>query len=369
MAGIAQNCAALRAAGSDPALCRALLSRLSETLAGRRMRFMEVCGTHTVAIFQSGLRSLLPAAITHISGPGCPVCVTHETEVAQFLDLARRDDVIIAAFGDLLRVPGPDGFSLKHASANGAHIAIVYSPLQALDLARANPAKKIVFPGIGFETTAPAVAACLLAARKQRLRNFFVLCLHKRIAPALKALLASGGLAVDAFLLPGHVATITGLAPFEFISSDFNLPAVVSGFEPADILLALCGLAEGLDRPQVANAYRRAAADEGNSYARALLERVFAPASALWRGLGEIPEGGYAIKPKFADHDAARALDLSQPEEIRPSGCLCGQILKGQIAPPDCPLFGKKCSPAHPVGPCMVSSEGSCAAWYRYGAA
>lgn len=354
-------------ASNDPELCRALLGRLERALAGRSLRFMEVCGTHTVSIFQSGLRSLLPPNVIHLSGPGCPVCVTHESEVALFLDLANRQDIILATFGDLVRVPGADGRSLKSARAAGARIEVVYSPLDAVALARANPQQKVVFVGIGFETTAPAVAAAILTARAQGIANFLVLSLHKLIAPALRHLLADPEFKPDAFLLPGHVATITGLAPFAFIGADFHKPAVVAGFEPADILLALCLLAENTSPSFIGNAYRRAVNDNGNPRALALLAQVFEPARALWRGFGEISASGLAIRPEFAQFDAMAVFGLTLPESSPRPGCCCGQILKGSLAPRDCPLFAKKCTPANPVGPCMVSTEGSCAAWYKYG--
>lgn len=353
----------------DAAFCRALLKRLESALAGRSMRFMEVCGTHTVAIFQSGLRSLLPPNITHISGPGCPVCVTHESEVALFLRIAAQPNAILATFGDLLRVPGPDGCSLRHARADGAHIEIVYSPLDALKLAEANPQSEVVFPGIGFETTAPAVAATILTARAKGINNFSVLSLHKLVPPALRALLAQNDAGADAFLLPGHVCMITGLGPFQFLTSEFALPAAAGGFEPADILLALISLAEQLadSKPKAANAYPRAISQGGNPRARAQMEQVFMPCDALWRGIGKIPVSGLAIRPEFAAFDAMRKLNLVRIDVPPVRGCRCGDVLKGIISPPQCPLFGKKCTPAAPVGPCMVSTEGSCAAWHKYG--
>lgn len=359
---------AAEALRSDPAICRKLLTRLEDTLAGRPMRFMEVCGTHTVAIFQSGLRSLLPAGVIHLSGPGCPVCVTHESEVALFLELAARKDVIIATFGDLLRVPDAAGFSLKHAKAAGAHVEIVYSPLDALAIAKNNPEKETVFLGIGFETTAPAVAAAILAAQKAGLANFSVLPMHKLVPPALDALMAESDCTVDAFLLPGHVATITGLAPFAFLAARHK-PAVVGGFEPADILLALTALASQMAfcEARVENAYPRAVDTQGNPRALSLMEKVFAPTAAQWRGLGLIANSGLAIRPEFQCFDASQKLNLEIPEVRSPSGCRCGAILKGQLQPSQCPLFGKKCTPASPVGPCMVSTEGSCAAHFKYG--
>lgn len=359
----------LEAASHDPALCAALVKRLEKTLAGRQMRFMEVCGTHTVAIFQSGLRSLLPACVQHLSGPGCPVCVTHEAEVALFLSLAARENTIIATFGDLLRVPGPDGQSLKHARAAGARIEIVYSPLDALGIAAATPSCEVIFPGIGFETTAPAVAGAILAASKRGLDNFSVLSLHKLVPPVLHGLLAENDAHMDAFLLPGHVAMVTGPEPFAFLARDYGKPAVVGGFEPADILLALCMLAEQLaaGKPEVANAYPRAVNANGNPRARELMETVFRPQDALWRGMGLIPDSGLGVRKEFSRFDAMTKLGLELPVVPPLRGCRCGEVLKGLARPPDCPMFGKKCTPASPVGPCMVSTEGSCAAWHKYG--
>lgn len=359
----------LDAASHDPGLCAALAARLESILAGGSMRFMEVCGTHTVAIFQSGLRSLLPASVKHVSGPGCPVCVTHEAEVALFLQLAARPRTIIATFGDLLRVPGPDGQSLKHASAAGARIEIVYSPLDAVALAEASPDCEVIFPGIGFETTAPVVAGAILAARARKVANFSVLSLHKLVPPVLAALLAEDDALMDAFLLPGHVAMVIGLPPFAFLARDFGKPAVVGGFEPADILLALCGMAEQLaaGSPAVANAYQRVVSPDGNPRAVQLMERVFCPRDALWRGMGLIPKSGLGLREEFSRFDAMRKLSLTLPETAPLPGCRCGDILKGVLQPPDCPLFGKRCTPATPVGPCMVSTEGSCAAWHKYG--
>ena len=358
----------LEQAFQDPQLCRGLLDRLNRALDGRSMRFMEVCGTHTVAIFQSGLRSLLPDTVAHLSGPGCPVCVTHDAEVAAFLDLAERDRVIIATFGDLLRVPGPGGRSLKHAQAQGARVEIIYSPLDALILAEQNPGDTVVFLGIGFETTAPTVAATLLTARQRKLENFCVLSLHKLVPPALRALLDDSQCAVEAFLLPGHVSTILGLEPYAFLAEKYRVPGVVGGFQPADILLALCMMAEQIrdNAPAVVNAYPRAVGDAGNPRARALLDQFFTPADALWRGIGSIPLSGLTLRPEYQDLDAMVRLDLKLPDVPPLPGCRCGDVLKGRMAPPDCPLFGKKCTPATPVGPCMVSTEGSCAAYFKY---
>ncbi len=353
---------------SDPALARRLLRRLENALT-RPFTFMEVCGTHTVALFRTGIASLLPEGLTHLSGPGCPVCVTHDSEIAAAVSLAEQPGIILATFGDLMRVPDPEGRTLKTAQAKGAHVAMLYSPLEALDLAKAHPDKKVVFMGVGFETTAPTVAAVILAARDQGLSNFMVMSCHKLVPPALRLLLAAPDCGIDGFLLPGHVSTILGLAPYAFVAEEFKRPAVVGGFEATDLLQALIALVEQADNPTpaVLNQYTRGVSDDGNPKAREIMDTVFAPTSARWRGLGSIPDSGLAIRPEFADFDAVLRLGMSLPEGKTIPGCRCGAVLSGRMQPPDCPLFGKACTPASPIGPCMVSTEGSCAAYYNYG--
>lgn len=371
-----------------PEVCAPLLERLDKALRslpgeyGGRLRFMEVCGTHTVSIFRSGLHSLLPAGLVHISGPGCPVCVTHGSEIAALLELAARPDVTLATFGDLMRVPGPGKAgpnSLKEATAAGAAVEVVYSPLNALQLAADHPGRRVVLAGVGFETTAPATAAAVLQARALGVRNFSLLSLHKLVPPALRFLLGQGKPGgpdgIDAFLLPGHVATVLGLGPFSFLAREFGKNSVVGGFEPADILQSLLMLVEAAAGLEAAglNQYKRAVAPGGNPRARAVMEQVFAPADALWRGLGRIPQSGLELRAEYADFDARLIFGLPAPNQGEAerleaqSGCRCGDVLKGNIRPPDCPLFGRSCTPARPVGPCMVSSEGSCAAYYKYG--
>lgn len=366
MVNLAQS---MDAAGHDAGVCRALLERLDQILSGRRLRFMEVCGTHTVSIFQSGLRSLLPSNITHLSGPGCPVCVTHEAEMAMCLELASREGVTFATFGDLLRVPAGNGQTLRAARAAGADIEIMYSPLDAVQLAQARPERQIVFAGIGFETTAPAIAASILTARKRGVENFSVLSLHKLVPPAIRSLLADKDTEIDALLLPGHVATITGLAPFDFIGAGFGKPSAAAGFEPVDILQALCDIASQFvsGGHEAHNCYKRAVAEDGNPSARKIMETVFELADASWRGLGMLAGSGLEIRDNFAGFDAKKRFDLKPAEVSQIPGCRCGDVLKGMISPPQCALFGRVCSPASPVGPCMVSTEGSCAAWYKYG--
>ena len=356
---------------ADPELCRGLLDRLTGELAGLeggRLRFMEVCGTHTVAIFRSGLRSLLPEGVEHLSGPGCPVCVTHDREIAACMDLAGKDGVVVATFGDLMRVPGPGGRSLKQAKAEGAEVEVVYSPLDALALARQKPDRTVVFLGVGFETTAPTVAATVRMAREQDVPNFAVLAFHKLVPPALEALLAEGGADIDGFLLPGHVSTILGVRPYAFMAEKHGKPGVVGGFDPADILQSLILMAEmrKSGRPAIVNQYRRAVDDDGSPRAREILFEVFAPADAVWRGIGLIPGSGLAMREEYAPFDAWRRFDLSLPDVPEIRGCQCGDVLKGRIRPDQCALFGTACTPARPVGPCMVSTEGSCAAYFQY---
>jgi hydrogenase expression/formation protein HypD len=351
----------------NPELCKGLLDKL-HSLVDREFRFMEVCGTHTVAIFQSGLRSLLPEQVVHLSGPGCPVCVTHESEVNAFIDLAERDDVIVATFGDLMRVPGSRGRSLKKAQADGAAVEVVYSPPDALKLAAANPGKTVVFLGVGFETTAPTVAGTLLMAREQGLKNFKVLSFHKLVPPALVALMTDPGVRIDAFLMPGHVSAIIGVEPYKVVAERFGKSSAVTGFEPADILGALVFLAEHWKsgQPAAANLYPRVVRDEGNAKARAVMDQVFETTDALWRGLGMIPRSGLELRSEFEPFDAKKAFDLEIVESPALPGCRCGDVLKGKLRPDQCPLFKKACTPASPVGPCMVSTEGSCAAYFKY---
>ncbi len=350
----------------DAKLCKQVLAELTAELKAP-FRFMEVCGTHTVAIFQSGLRSLFPENLIHVSGPGCPVCVTHEKEVALFFELAKKD-VILATFGDLMRVPGPDKKSLKDLQAEGAKIKVVYSPFDALTLARENPLAKVVFIGVGFETTAPTIAATLKIAKKEKVKNFFVLCLHKLVPPALRALVVDPQLKVEGFLLPGHVSAIIGVKPYIFLAKEYSIPAVIGGFEPLDILQALYLLVKMKNegKAEIINSYKRVVKTEGNVKAQEVLAEVFQPCAALWRGIGEIPESGLQLREKYADFDAFQVFDLQFPEVPPLKGCKCGEVLKGLIRPDECPLFKKVCTPQHPVGPCMVSTEGSCAAYYKY---
>ena len=350
----------------DPKLCLNILEQIKSDLQ-EEFRFMEVCGTHTVAIFQSGIRSLLPEKIIHLSGPGCPVCVTHDREIAAYLALSEKN-LVIATFGDLIKVPGPGGKNLKMAQAEGAIINIVYSAFDALQMAMENPDRKVVFLGVGFETTAPTVAAVIKMAKEQEVRNFFVLTMHKLVPPALKALAADKEIRVDGLLLPGHVSTIIGLEPYKFLAEEYNMPSVIGGFEPLDILQSILIMIrqKNESRAVVVNNYKRVVSDQGNTRAMEVMHDVFEVSDALWRGLGTIPDSGLVLRKEYSDFDASLVFDQELPEVEEVVGCKCGEVLKGLISPDNCPLFDTRCTPAKPVGPCMVSTEGSCAAYHKY---
>lgn len=331
--------------------------------AKRPIRIMEVCGSHTTAIFRHGLKSLLPPEVELISGPGCPVCVTAPEDIELAIRIAASPGVILTTFGDMLRVPGEAG-SLAELKAGGADIRTVYSPLDALGIARENLERRVVFYGVGFETTAPAIAATIAAAECEGLDNFCVISLPKLIPPALQALLSDEELNLDGFLCPGHVSVIIGARAYEFISAKYRKPAVISGFEPLDILAAILMLIKqhAADEARVEIQYKRAVAYAGNIKAQKIMGQVFEVADARWRGLGVIPDSGLKIKPEWAKFDAGGYYDIKLPELPEPEGCICGRVLRGVSQPPECPLFGDACTPEEPVGPCMVSSEGSCAA-------
>ena len=333
------------------------------------VRLMEICGTHTMAIARTGIRSILPDHITLLSGPGCPVCVTPSGVIDMILDLSRQPDLCIACYGDLLRVPGSgQGDSLLKRRSLGADVRSVYSPMEALALAEAHPDKEILFLGVGFETTAPGTAACILEAAARRQMNFSVLCLLKRTEPAIRALIESDDFAVNGFLCPGHVAAIIGADAFSFLTDDYRLPGVVAGFEAADLLYSILSLTRMLadGRPALQNEYTRIVRPGGNPAALALMEKVFYPARSDWRGLGSIARSGYAIRDVYAPWDAARKFALTPGREQEMPGCRCAQVIRGVTKPAQCPLFRRVCTPENPVGPCMVSGEGSCAAAYQY---
>jgi len=332
------------------------------------VQIMEVCGTHTMAIAEAGIRSLLPERVELLSGPGCPVCVTPAEVIDAVLELAMDPRVVIASYGDMLRVPGSvPGDSLQRRRALGARVELVYSPMDAVELAAREQDREVVFLGVGFETTAPGTAAAILAARERGLKNFSVFSLLKTVEPALRALMAAEDFSVRGFLCPGHVATILGEKGFAFLPEEYGMPAVISGFEPEDILLSvyllLRQIAEG--RPRLQNEYTRAVSPEGNRLAQKILDECFVPRRDLWRGLGEIDGSGLALREELADFDAERRFGL-RAGPARPTACRCGEVITGRLRACDCPLFGGRCTPEDPVGPCMVSSEGACAAAYKY---
>jgi len=350
----------------DSELAKKLIHKI-KTTSRRPIRLMEVCGTHTVSIFRSGIRSVLPETIALLSGPGCPVCVTDQKEIDAFIELSRIDDVIVTTFGDLMRVPGTIS-SLEKERAEGRDIRVVYSTFDALEVAQKYPDKQVVFLGVGFETTAPTIAASILQAARLKMENYAVISAHKLVPPALETLMAMKDVNIDGFILPGHVSVIIGLDAYRPFFEKYKTPCVVAGFEPADILQAISMLTEMIEtgNPGLENAYPRAVTDEGNSKARQILNDIFEPADASWRAIGTIALSGLKIRDEFAAHDALKQFDIQVPDSEIPPGCVCGEILIGKKIPPECKLFREVCTPMDPVGPCMVSTEGTCAAYYKY---
>jgi hydrogenase expression/formation protein HypD len=334
---------------------------------GRPVRLMEVCGTHTVAIFRHGIRNLLPEGVLLLSGPGCPVCVTSVRDVDTAIALSKGDDVVLTTFGDMMRVPG-SGKSLFNAKAEGSDIRIVYSPLDALKFAEQERGRKIVFFATGFETTSPSVAGTIKEAERRGVGNFYIYSVHKTVPPALAALLQSGEVRVDGFILPGHVSTVIGSAPYEFIASEHKKPSVITGFDAPDILTGIRMILDQIagGRAQVEIQYTRVVRPEGNPKALAIMNECFEPDDAEWRGIGTIPLSGLTLKDAFRQRDAGLVLRPEVRSEPEKTACSCGEVLKGVKVPTDCGLFGKACTPDRPVGPCMVSSEGSCAAYFKY---
>lgn len=349
---------------------QALAEKILEAIRKRSrtpIRLMEVCGTHTMAIFRSGIKRLLPEAITLISGPGCPVCVAAPQDIDTALALCKQPGVIVASFGDLMRVPGSES-SLQREKALGADVRVVYASFDALELARQYPEKRVVMLGIGFETTAPTIAAAVHRARLEDRKNFLVFSAHKLLPPAMEALLSTGEVKIDGFLCPGHVTTIIGTAPYRKVAADYGKACVVGGFEPVDILQSIYMLVNQLEegRCEVEVQYTRAVHPQGNPRAREVMDEVFTPTEALWRGLGPIAQSGLKLRPEYADHAAENHFDLPRPVSRQITGCRCGDVLRGMCTPPECALFRRRCTPTYPYGPCMVSSEGTCAAYFKY---
>ncbi len=334
---------------------------------GRPVRLMEVCGTHTVAIFRHGIRSLLPGAVSLLSGPGCTVCVTSILDVDTAIAISMKEDVILTTFGDMVRVPG-DRKCLLDAKAEGADIRIVYSPLDALKLAGENPQKKVVFFAAGFETTSPSVAGTIAEADRCSVPNFYIYPVHKTVPPALKALVDSGEVRVDGFILPGHVSAVIGSRPYEFLAAQYGRPSVITGFDAADILTGILMILQQIsaDRSEVEIQYTKVVRPGGNPRAVAMLEKLFEPEDAEWRGIGVIPGSGLRLRPEYGHRDIRNIVKVEVPRGSEPKACSCGEVLKGIKMPHECALFGKVCTPEKPVGACMVSTEGSCSAYYKY---
>jgi hydrogenase expression/formation protein HypD len=353
----------------DPEIARGFLDRIESLSAGveQPLTLMEVCGTHTMAIHQHGLRALLPKKIRLVSGPGCPVCVTPVDYLDHAVALCREPNITIATFGDMVRVPGSSS-SLLNEKARGADVQILYSPLDALKLATENPERQIVFLGVGFETTTPTIAGTISEAARLQLKNFSVLCAHKTMPAPMAALTADEDLQIDGYICPAHVSAIIGVEAYRPLAEDYATPCVVTGFEPLDIVqgieMLIAQISTGESR--VENQYRRFVKTTGNLKAQALSAEVFEPCTANWRGIGPIPDSGLKIRAKYAAFDAALKFSVEVEEPQEPKGCCCGEILKGKLTPQQCPLFGGRCTPENPVGACMVSSEGTCAAAYKY---
>ena len=348
-------------------LARALLARLDGLPRG--FKFMEVCGTHTMALFETGLRSLLAErGIELVSGPGCPVCVTAQADLDYAFALAELPDTVLCTFGDMLRVPGTST-NLEQLRAEGARVKVVYSPLEATQVAAQEPDSRVVFLAIGFETTAPAIGLLAAKALQDKLSNLYILPLNKTVPPALALLAEHPQLKLDGLLLPGHVSVVTGARAYAEIPQRYGLPCAIAGFEPVDILRGVVSLVEQIltGEPCVENAYSRVVTEEGNIAAQAIINRTFTACDAPWRGLGSIPGSGLALSEEFAHLDARQLLpSCTAPVMAEPPGCRCGDVLCGLIQPTGCPLFGRSCSPETPVGACMVSQEGACRAYFRY---
>jgi len=353
----------------DNKLAQALARRIAQH-STKTVNLMEFCGGHTHAILRYGIRQLVPRTVQLKSGPGCPVCVTASADLDKAIALARLPGVIITTFGDMIRVPGSYS-NLQKAKSEGADIRVVYSTIDAVEIAKANPQKSVIFIGIGFETTAPTVSASILKARQERIENFYVLSLNKLTPPVMKALLDSGETKLDGIVCPGHVSVIIGSHPYEFIPRDYGVACVISGFEPLDILLCIDKLVEQIERgePKVEIAYPRGVKPEGNMKARQPMEDVFEIGEANWRGIGTVPRSGLRIRQRYERFDADKAFSVNLKPSREPKGCRCGDVIRGAATPLECQLFKKACTPETPVGPCMVSTEGACAAYYQYGAA
>ena len=352
----------------DRSEAKRIIDEIAAACAGRdRVCIMEVCGTHTVSLFRSGVKSLLPEAIHLISGPGCPVCVTSQGYIDAACELAARPDVTVCTYGDMVRVPGRAG-SLEAQRARGGSVEVVYSARDALTMAREHPQRQVVFLAVGFETTTPPTAATVIDAETEGVENYSILCGHKLVIPAMDALLAGGEVPVDGFLCPGHVSVIIGAGAYRPIAERYHKPCVVAGFEPRSMLDAIGRIVRQVAAGQalVENTYGAVVSELGNAVAREIVDRVFVPADTVWRAMGTLPASGLDLRDRYRRFDAVERLGVEIGPDVCPPGCLCGEVIQGKVSPGQCPLFGEVCTPIEPVGPCMVSTEGTCAAWYKY---
>lgn len=351
----------------NPELAEALVDRIKKR-STRDVRLMEFCGSHTMAIFKFGIRQLMPPTVEMLSGPGCPVCVTDTADIDKAIAMAQLPGVILCTFGDMLKVPGTLT-SLQQAKAEGSDVRIVYSTVDALEIARGNPKKCVIFLGVGFETTIPTIAASVLQAEGECIENYYVFSLAKLCPPVMKALLEAGEVILDGIICPGHVSAIIGSKPYGFIPRDHGISCVVSGFEPLDILQAIDMLISQIEegKPRVEIAYRRGVSPEGNTKALELIKQVFKVCQTRWRGVGEVPQSGLRLREKYQRFNAEIKFPVETTKSREPKGCLCGHVLRGVKKPTDCTLFSQECTLEHPVGPCMVSYEGACSTYYLYG--
>ncbi len=339
-----------------------ILQKELKKISKKDISLMEVCGTHTMSIARSAIKSLLPDNINIISGPGCPVCVTSAGDIQAAIDIAKKENTIIATFGDMLKVP-----SNNDSLQNYQNVEIVYSPLEALQMADNNKNKEVIFLGIGFETTTPLIAATIKAAKTANVKNFSVISMHKTVPVALQVILGAEDNKIDGLILPGHVSAITGRKYFDFIK-DYKTNGVIAGFEPLQVLECIFLLTKNIneEKVEVHNNYPKLVTEDGNDVALKTMYEIFEPATSNWRGIGNIPESGLAIKNEYREFDAIKKFSIKIQDIDDAPGCLCGAILMGKKRPHECGYFGNKCTPANPVGPCMVSSEGTCAAYYKY---
>jgi hydrogenase expression/formation protein HypD len=350
----------------NPKLAKLLVDSINRK-STRDIRLMEFCGSHTVAIFKYGLRQLMPSTVEMLSGPGCPVCVTDTSDIDKSIAMAQLPNTVLCTFGDMLKVPGTSS-SLQQVKAEGGDVRVVYSTTDALNIAQANPKRNIIFLGVGFETTAPTIAASVLQAEVEGINNYNIYSLAKLCPPIMKSLLDGGEVILNGIICPGHVSVIIGSKPYEFIARDHGIACVVSGFEPLDILQAVDMIISQIekDKPKVEIAYRRGVSPEGNLWALKIMEQVFDVSSARWRGIGEVPDSGLSLSDKYRQYDANLNFPVKITTPLERQDCLCGKVLRGIRKPTDCNLFRRICNPEQPVGPCMVSYEGVCSTYYQY---